>query len=451
MSISHHIRPAAFAALLACLPAFVAAQEPPKKEISETLSSELGKLRTLTDSKDFAGAVKLLDGLITQSADPSYDLALLAQIKAQIILNDGKFAEAIPLLEKALDLGARFSFFDDKTLLDTRYLLSQISYQLGTETKDAAVQQALFEKAYQNIKTWLELTPKPTVEAYLYAASILYNQGTANASQPDLAKVRLAQAQAEKGLYVQIKPRDQLYVLILASLQQQGDNVRAAEILEILVKQQPTSSQYWQQLAAAYYGLAADSKKDEDSERYNLRALLTLERAQARGLLNSPKENFSVVALCFTLRQYDRAIELLEKGLAGGGLESTRRNWDLLASAYQQMHQADKSVTTYERAIQAWPQDGQLEFSLAQLYYSQSKVENAYSRMEKAVAKEGLDKPGQAHQFLAYLAYELQRYKETITWAEAAGKYPDAKQADLEKLIRAAKDAIQERTAATTT
>ena len=216
------------------------------------------------------------------------------------------------------------------------------------------------------------------------------------------------------------------------------------------VRQQPTSSQYWQQLAAAYFGLAADSKNEADTQRYNLRALLTLERAQAQGLLNSPKENFSVIALFFSLQQYEPAIKLLEKGLAGGSIETTRRNWELLASAYQQTHEPEKSLDTYERAIKAWPQDGQLEFSLAQLCYGQSKVATAYDNMGKAVAKQGLDKPGQAHQFLAYLAYELQRYNETVSWAEAAGKYPDAKQTDLEKLIRAAKDAIQERAATTT-
>ncbi len=454
MSISLHLRPIALVALLAFSPAFVsAADEAPKKEISESVSEELGKLRALTEAKDYAGATKLLDGLLAKAADPSYDLALLSQIKAQILMSDGKLAQAVPLLKKALELGERYAFFDEKTTLDTQYLLSQLIYQIGTETKDVAAQQALFDQAYKYISIWLEHTPKATVEAYLYASTILYNQGTANSSQPDLEKIRLAQGLAQKGLYLQIKPRDQLYVLILAALQQQGDNVRAAEILELLVRQQPTSSQYWQQLAAAYFGLAGDAKTDADVivvQRYNLRALLTLERAQSHGLLNSPKENFSVIALFFSLQQYEPAIKLLEKGLAGGTIESTRRNWELLASAYQQTHEAEKSLDTYERAIKVWPQDGQLEFSLAQLYYGQSKVDKAYARMEKAVAKPGLEKPGQAHQFLAYLAYELQRYKDTVSWAEAAGKYPDAKQTDLEKLIRAAKEAIQERAATTT-
>lgn len=451
MSISIPLRPLAFAAFLALSPAFLPAQEAPKKEISEAVSEELGKLRELTQAKDNAGAIKLLDSLLATAVDPSYDLALLSQIKAQILLSENKLDASVPLLEKALSLGQQYSFFDEKALLDSQYLLAQILYQQGTEAKDPAKQQALFDKAYVYISTWLNRTTKPTVEAYHLASTIRYTQGTADASKPDIVKVNQAQKLAENGLYLQLKPKDQLYVLILASLQQQGENVRAAEMLEILVKQFPTSSQYWQQLAAAYFGLAGDAKIDSEVERYNLRALLTMERAQAKGFLNGPKENFTVIALCFTLQQYDRAIELLEAGLEKGTIESSRRNWELLASAYQQLRKPEKSIDAYTRAIKVWPQDGQLEYSLAQLYYAESKITAAYESLSKGVGKASLEKPGQAHQFLAYLAFELQRYKDTVTWAEAAGKYPDAKKSDLDKLIRAAKEALQERAATTTT
>lgn len=450
---SHHtslLSSTLLAAVLALgvLPATSAhAQEPLKKEISEPVANEFGKIQALNENKDYAGAVKLLDNLIATVANPSFDLVALSQVKAQILLAQGNFPAAIPPLKLALDLGQRHGFFDQRATLDATYLLSQISYQVASETKDPARQQALYDQAYAYIRRWLELSPKPTSEAHLYAASILYNQALQNSAKPDLAKVRAAKLEIEAGLPLDVKPKDTLLVLLLATTQQLGDQEKAAELLELLVQLQPTSAVYWQQLAACYYALASDAKKPADADRYNLRALLTFERAQAHGLLNSPKENFSVVALYFSLQQFDKAIALLETGLKSGGIENSKRNWDILAASYQQIHDNTKAADTYNRAIAAFPKDGQLEFSLAQLHYSLGQNTGAYTHLERAIAKDGLDKPGQVHLFIAYIAYELQRFDDVLKWTAAAGAFADAKKEDIERLTKAAKDALAEREA----
>ncbi len=226
-------------------------------------------------------------------------------------------------------------------------------------------------------------------------------------------------------------------MLLLAALQQQGDLPRVAELLELLVRRQPDSANYWQQLAGSYYALAAESKKEADIGRYNLRALLTLERAQARGLLNSPKENYAVVALCFTLQQFDRAISLLEAGLKAGTIESSRRNWELLASSYQQTSREPRALASLEKAVARLPEDGQLEFTLAQTLYAGARVADARRHLELALQKGGLAKPGQAHLFLAYLAFELQDFAAAGQQALAAAAFDDVKKDDLARLTGA--------------
>ena len=189
---------------------------------------------------------------------------------------------------------------------------------------------------------------------------------------------------------------------------------------------------------------AADTKDPEESRRQNLRALLVLDRAQALGFLNAPKDHYTRVAILFNIQQYTRAAALLEKGLVDGSIENQKRNWELLTSAYQQTSQDEKALNAMLRASSRFPQDAALEFSLAQFLYNTGKLPDAYARAESALAK-GLEKPGQAHVYLAYLAYELQRYDDAKGWVEKARASGEVPAATLDPLANAIAEAIRAR------
>ena len=89
--------------------------------------------------------------------------------------------------------------------------------------------------------------------------------------------------------------------MVLATQQQLGQRDAAADTLEVLVKAYPATALYWQQLAGAYLSLAVDAPDSATTYRYQLRALLTLERAQALGHLNTPQDLSNVSALRSTL------------------------------------------------------------------------------------------------------------------------------------------------------
>lgn len=443
-----HLALAASLALLAFAPAAgLRAQEAPKKEISDEVSAAFGKLRELTDAKNFAAAVAQLDALLATAAPDSYDRALIAQIKAQILLAEGKFAAAVEPLEAALALGERHAFFTPAALQDQRYLLAQIHCQLAGEHKDAALQQQSYERAHGILRRWFADAPRPTAEARLLSASILYNRATLAPGRPDADLLRQARSEAELGLGLQPKANLQLYVLLLAALQQLGDTAASADILELLVKQRPDSATYWQQLAATYLNLAADAKDEPEVHRQYLRAILTFERAQAHGLLDAPKDRFNLIAIYFNIQQFDRAAALLEKMLAADSPENARRGWELLASAYQQLRQDDRAVDAFQRALRAFPRDGQLEFALAQLHHAQGRSEAAYRHLANAAAKGGLAKPGQSALFTAYLACELQRYDDAARWLETAARHDDVKKEEIVRLDRVVRDALRERAA----
>lgn len=449
---THHLRLIAFAIAAGCLVAahaFAAekAAEPPKKEISDKVSSELGKLKEHVDKKDYAAALKLLDSILAEASPASYDTAMVSQIKAQILLTEGKYADAIPALITAQELGEKYSFFDKKDQLGQLYLLCQIHYQLAADSKDPARQAELFDKAYAYIKRWIDASPKPTTEAQLFAASILYGHATLTPGKPNAELLQQARAEASKGLYLSIKPPDQLYVLLLASLQQLGDYAATAEVLELLVTRHPDNALYWQQLAGCYIALANATTEEKEIRRLHLRTILTMQRAQRNGIMNTPKDNLNIISMLFNLEQFGKASDMLLSGLDSGQVENIRGNWELLSLAYQQNGREDLAIRTLEKAADKFPEEGQLEFTLGQMHYGAGRLPDAYTHLERAVTKGNLKKPGATYLFLGFAAYELQKYEDASKWASLALKQPDVKVEDANRLSKAANEALKEREA----
>ena len=448
MTSLRFLRTALLLAALSPAALLCAQTELPKKEISEKTGSSLTELRTLTESKDYAKALVLIGQLLAAAPADSFDAYVLHQVKAQVLMTQDKLDEAIPPIEAALKLGeSNSNFLDPAARLEQLNLLSQLYYQRGAAAKEPAAQRAGYLQALAALDRWFALSAKPTAQARLFAASLHYNLATIGSGQPDTASLRAAIGHANEAILLSPKPTGQLQLLLVACHLQLNENARAAELLELLAAQDPKAASTWSQLQALYLNLAGETKDPKEITRHNIRALLVLDRAQAQGQLNTPKDHYTRVAILFNLAQYDRAAQLLEKGLADGSLESSQRNWELLASAYQQTNQETKALDTYARAVERFPAQADLEFSLAQTLYASGKVEDAYARARSAVTKPGLAKPGQTRLYLAFLAYELQRHDEAKTWIDEARASGEVPSSSLDPLSRAVTDALKAREA----
>lgn len=308
-------------ALLLAAPAL--AQQPPRDySYTDATGEALGKVKTAVDAKNYDGAIAIIDGQLAKLPADSYDTALLYQIKTQTLLQKGDYARVIEPLEKGLTLSDSKTptYYDERATRDLVYFLAQLYLQEAVQTKDKKQAIIYFDKADTTMARWLKITPKTTPEAQLIYSQLLYNRAVLDAEHPDLAVMKRALDQVEIGLHLSSHPKDTFYVLKLVCLQQLNRNAEATDMLELLVQQKPESSTYWQQLAALYLGAGND-----------LRAILSIERAQSHGLMTSPKDNFNLIGIYFNLAQYEKASELLEKGLHNGSVENEQKNWELLA------------------------------------------------------------------------------------------------------------------------
>jgi tetratricopeptide (TPR) repeat protein len=323
-----------------------------------------------------------------------------------------------------------------------------------------------YETARTYIEKWLEVArtdpsaapaPSPAADslesAEMFYAQLLYTMADVDPKHIDMDLIKLALAEAEKGLRSAPRPNDNLYILQLATLQQLGNYADAADVLEFILKSKPDNKSYWQQLTAFYATLATNADKAKDTQKafeYNLRAIITIERAHKYGALNKPEDNFELFSLYFNIGQYLQAAELLENGLHDGSITSSPKNWMLLADAYQQMHKEAKAVDVLHETANLFPQNGQFNFVAAQILYGQDKTADALADIQACVSRGGGDQPAQAWLFYAYLAIELQKFELAGQAVESAAKYPHSASDDktIASLRDAVKSAIDQRDAA---
>jgi len=434
--------PRPFLALLgaiALLAATAVAQTTPVRDYSPTdaTSEVLTKYKTAVDAKNYDSAIAILDGQLAKVGADSYDAALLYQIKTQTLLQKGDFSKVIDPLEKGLNLSDSKTptYYEERATRDLLFFLAQLYLQEAVQTKVPGQAAIYFEKADATMGRWLKVTPKSTPDAQLIYSQLLYNRAVQNAEQPDLPLLKRALEQIEIGLKLSTHPKDTFYVLKMVCLQQLNRNDEAVEVLELMVKQKPDSSTYWQQLAALYLGQGND-----------LRAILSIERAQAHGFMSTPKDNFNLIGIYFNMSQYEKAAELLETGLKNGSIEADAKNWELLALTYQQLERPYKSIETLKSAAKVFPKSGQLEFMIAQAYHSLEKPAEALPHLQAAVAKGELQKPHAVYLFLAYISYELKKFDIALDAARKAAEFPEGVK-DAQNMIKGIEDIVKDREA----
>lgn len=405
----------------------------PKKELSDKVHPAVQNLAKLQNEQKWDELVSQIDTLLATVEPESFDTAFLSQFKVQALLGKLDYKNAIPPLERAITLSERYGFFGEKDL-ELIWLLSQLYGQEAASGTPEA-QRASYAKAYATLRKWLDRTPKPNPDAQYFAASILYNQALYD-NKVDKVMLQQAQAEAEKGLRMSIKPKEQFYALLMAISQQLADYPKSAEYLELLVKDYPKNKSYWQSLLNAYL---------IQEDKGFVKAIVTIERAQKLGLLTEKRDNFTLVGLHLNAQQFAIAADLFESGLRNGTLESDQKNWELLATCYQQMRKEEKAIATLKEAIKIFPKAASLDLQVGNLYYMTDKYEDALTFMKSAVSK-GLEKnlQLQAYSYIAYLGLDLKKLDDAKAAAEKAVEL-DPNSSGPKSLLKAVNEAIDER------
>ncbi len=426
---------------------------PEKKSYSygEKLSEAFGKLKPLQEASDWAGMLKLLEGVPVVPG--SYDEASVLNTKARIYAATSKYKEALTAWERVIQLNDQHEYFAEKDMLEVIFFLAQLNAQEASSSKDPKVQQVYFKKSVGYFRRYLDKTPKPPVDVISTFASILYYSAVSDPQNPDQALLKETRTIIDRALTSSIKPKESFYQLYLALLQQQNDMVGSAELLELVLKQNPAKKDYWAMLFAIYLQLRdkAESKdKDPGMARdYLVRAIVTLERAQALGFLNTPKDNMNLVSFYLLGNQFSKGTELLYNGMKKGSIESEPHNWRILGRYYQEATMNTQAIAVLKEATKLFPKNGELELQIAQIYLQMENTREAFNHAKLALAKgnfEASTKPYGVHYLKAYTAFELGELEESDKALTDAQQFKEhEKDSQFARLKEVVRDALEEK------
>ncbi len=426
------------------LPLALPAQEAPKKELTEKVSESIQNINTLFTNKQFDDALRLIDSLLSQVNPNSFDTAYLSQLKAQVLLTKQDYPASIIPLETALRLSEQHKFFEPRQNLELLWMIAQLYVQDAGTEKNPEVQKLKYTKALQTVRRWLSMSPKPNADAYMYAASILYQQAMGQ-KEPDKALLKEAASDCNNALQTSIKPKETIYQLLIAIAQTTGELNKAAQYLELLLAANPKNSQYWNSLLYSYITSTENTPEGSflRNEAY-AKAVYTIKRAQAQGYMNTPEDNHRMVAMYVNSSQFEGAIDILEPGLKNGKIDASKyANWELLAQCYLQINDTKNAIRIFQEASKKFPTEGNIDMQIGNLYYNMEQYRLALDNMIVA-ARKGVSKPAPLYFFIAYLHLELKELEPALAAINKSLELnPNAN--DAKNLKQAIESSIEER------
>ena len=116
-----------------------------------------------------------------------------------------------------------------------------------------------------------------------------------------------------------------------------------------------------------------------------------------------------------------RAGKVMEKGLKGGSIEPTSKNYEIAASAWRQAQELDKAIADMEQAA-AKSDQGELYARLGNIYLDSDEYDKAITAINKGLSRGGVKRPDTARLVLGMAYFNSQQYDKAREAFQAAGR-----------------------------
>jgi predicted Zn-dependent protease len=375
------------AALLA--PAQLRAEEEEQAEqrfvVTPPIYKKLNEAHELIAKGKLDSAMDTLETLSRKRLN-DHEKSLVLQAKSHIFAAREKYAEAAKVLEECLALNA----LPAATLHQSRYNLGQLF--LATKKP---------EKAVQVLQAWIKDVKNPHPSA-LYTMAVAYTQ----AKQPNVA-VGYAQRAVDGGP----NPQDAWLQLALSLRFELKQYSQIPRLLKALLNRHPKKKQYWLQLASAYEELG-DSK----------RALAVMELAYGGGVLERPEEITNLVQRLIANKAPAKGARILKAEMASKRVPENSDTLKLLANAWLHARERKEALESLTRLAKS-DSTGKTYLRIAQVNVEMERWEDAARAVRSAVAKGGLDSPGQAHLLLGTVLANQEQFDAARRAFSEASKF----------------------------
>jgi tetratricopeptide (TPR) repeat protein len=334
--------------------------------VRSRISRYLAAAAEAVDEGDPQEATRLLLKLRPHRLNP-YERALVYRMLAYVAYGANEYEEAVEYFVKVL----REEMLPIRDEAKVRFNIAQLfaSLQRWSEVVDW-------------LNRWLLYVEDPDPLGF-YLMGIAYFQ---------LEDFDAAIAHARKAVDLSPEPREAWLRLLAALYSQNEDYENATGVLEELVLRFP-KKQYWVQLSLIY------------GAREDYRTSLAVQQvAYAQGLLTEDKELRRLARSYLYHELPYPAAKVMEKALEDGAIARDPEALELLANSWIAAREYDRSLAPLHKAAEL-SQDGNLYVRLGQVQMQREAWSEAAELLQKAVAKGGLEDPGNAELLLGISYY----------------------------------------------
>ncbi len=360
--------------------------------ISPWLYKKLTKTEKLITNKSYTEARKQLNKMLADVDKGSYEEATVLRSLSSVYALQGHYPKAAQMLSKALALNILPEKQEQQALLNLGQLY------MATDQ---------YQKAVAVLQPWLAKNPNTDAEIYILLANA-YTQ---------LKQYNKALPYVQKAIKLSKKPVESWYQLNLAIYYEMHQYKSAARLLEKMMHYFPEKKQYWNQASAIYQQL----------QQYQKAASIK-QLAYIKGYLTTEKEILQLANLLNYIDAPYQSAALLIKELNKRRIKSTSKNWKLLADTWTQAREYNRAVTALQKAS-SLNAKGKLFQQLGRIYVEQEKWNEALTALNKAIAKGGLNRPGEAYLLLGMCHHELMQKKKARQAFLKAKKYSQSRKA----------------------
>ncbi len=368
--------------------------------------------RRLSTVHDLMGEGELEEALqrlasMEKMALSDYEEALVFQTYGFVYAQQGNYKAAIGAFERCLALDALPNVGQQGML----YSLAGLYASEGA-----------YQKTIDTMSTWLKFAQEPVAgDAYMLMGS----------AYAELAQLDQALPYVLEAIKRSDKPKENWYQLALSIYFERNEYRQARDLLQSMVVFWPDTARYWEMLSSVYLEL-----KDDPN------ALATLMVAYKKDLLTDERKLLNLVKLNLYLEIPYAAGSILEQEIARGRVEATRKNLDLMLSAWTAAREFDKAIQTIDR-LGPMAEDGEYFVQKAQLLYEKSDWQGVIAAGEAALEKGAVKRPGSVYVLMGMAQAELGDYDAALRTLEQATRFDDSSRRNANSWIAYVQDRRQ--------
>ena len=358
--------------------------------VSKEVYERIQKGQELVDAQDYAGALRLLNGLYNPDKLTEYEQANVLNYIGFVYYNMEDMAGAISTYERLLAIPS----LEPQLAKQTTFTMAQL---LTVEER--------YADALRAIDSWFVLETNPAPEPYILKAQIHYHL---NQYQQMVGPIEAAMDVA-RARNKEVK--ENWYGLLNFAYFQQENYEKVRDIQKTLLENWP-KARYWKSLAGAYTELGEDDK-----------LIYAYDAAFTQGMLESGSEFVTMAQLFLQAEVPYNAAKLLEEKIDAGIVEKSAKNYRLLSQAWMLSMEDEKAIPALMSAA-ALTTDGEVDARLANSYLNVGDYNNCVASARTAIRKGGLKSPDNIQISLGMCLYNQQKYAESKTAFNEAAEVP---------------------------